>query len=58
MSATACNSCAFFENTASTSGLCRANPPASQHESETQAIWPVVKSDDWCGKFAKTFAAE
>jgi hypothetical protein len=58
MSATACNSCAFFQNTADKAGLCRANPPASQQDSDTRAQWPVVNSDDWCGKFATTFAAE
>ncbi|KGJ10290.1 hypothetical protein EQ718_18305 (plasmid) [Paracoccus versutus] len=65
MTKTACNACAFYEdhvaNSASTlsdSGLCRANPPVNQRDADTRGYWPVVKSNDWCGQFATTFAAE
>ncbi len=62
MTKTACNACAFYEDhvasTLSDSGLCRANPPVNQRDADTRGYWPVVKSNDWCGQFATTFAAE
>ncbi|TCM84531.1 hypothetical protein [Rhodovulum steppense] len=58
MSTTMCASCTFFEdhaaNTASRldgAGLCRFNPPISQPEADSRGLWPVVRSDDWCGHF-------
>ena len=52
MSATACKSCTFFEaKSAATpdAGLCRFNPPSFLTEAEKRGLWPVVKTDDWCG---------
>lgn len=58
MTTAACASCAFFEDHAANSGktlegagLCRFNPPVSQPEADSRGLWPVVKSDDWCGHF-------
>ncbi|NHF73418.1 hypothetical protein [Paracoccus xiamenensis] len=60
MSNSTCASCAFFEDHVanlshklSDGGLCRANPPVSQKDADSQGLWPVVKSDDWCGHHAK-----
>ena len=54
----ACKTCAFYENHAannnaelSDAGLCRFNPPVTQPQPDTRGLWPVVKSDDWCGHF-------
>lgn len=65
MSHAACNSCAFFEDHAANSatelsdaGLCRANPPVNQRDADSRGFWPVVRNNDWCGKFSTTFAAE
>lgn len=64
MSAT-CKACAFYEdhkaNTVAKiddAGLCRVNPPVNQNEPNSRGLWPVVSSNDWCGKFATVFAAE
>ncbi|SDF19420.1 hypothetical protein SAMN04488105_11472 [Salipiger thiooxidans] len=53
-----CATCAFFEdhkaNTTAVpddAGLCRFNPPVTQPEANARGLWPVVKSDDWCGHF-------
>lgn len=53
-----CSECAFFEdhkaNTAATlsdAGLCRFNPPVSQPAADARGLWPIVKTDDWCGHF-------
>lgn len=55
---TTCDSCIFFEehvvNAAQNvddAGLCRFNPPVTQPEPDARGLWPVVKSDDWCGQF-------
>ena len=60
-----CSACAFYEDHKANSaaeldngGLCRANPPISQMMPDARGLWPVVKSDDWCGKFATTFVGE
>lgn len=65
MSQAACNACAYYEDHVANSahkladaGLCRANPPVTQKDADTRGFWPVVKSSDWCGKFATAFAAE
>ena len=56
MSTTACKSCSFFETEAKTTeaGLCRFNPPVFLTEEEKRGIWPVVKTDDWCGHHSDT----
>ncbi|WP_341486033.1 hypothetical protein [Thioclava sp. GXIMD4215] len=55
-----CADCAFFEDhktnsetvvAADDAGLCRFNPPVSQPEASSHGLWPVVKTDDWCGHF-------
>ncbi|WP_294929849.1 hypothetical protein [uncultured Paracoccus sp.] len=65
MAHAACNACAFYEDHAANSasqlsdaGLCRANPPVTQKDADSRGFWPVVKNNDWCGKFATAFAAE
>lgn len=65
MAHSACNACAYYEDHAANSdsqlsdaGLCRANPPVTQKDSDSRGLWPVVQSSDWCGKFATQFAAE
>lgn len=65
MSHSSCNACAFYEEHVANSakqladaGLCRANPPVSQIDTDSRGFWPVVASSDWCGKFATAFAAE
>jgi len=65
MSSAACNSCAFYQDYAANSaheladaGLCRANPPVTQKDTDSRGLWPVVKSNDWCGKFSAIFPAE
>ncbi|RDE10662.1 hypothetical protein [Pelagibacterium lacus] len=58
-SATTCNSCVFFEDhvinaaaqTTADAGLCRINPPVTQPDPDARGLWPVVKSNDWCGQF-------
>lgn len=46
-----CNSCVFFEDrTEATLGTCRANPPVPATEEKAAAVWPAVKTDDWCGQ--------
>lgn len=60
MSATACKSCSFFETkavAASEAGLCRLNPPVFLTEAEMRGVWPVVKTDDWCGSHSSSSAA-
>ena len=52
----ACNHCAFFGHQDSqatsdaTSGACRYNPPSASTKDKA-AFWPVVNSQDWCGRF-------
>ena len=54
-----CAHCAYFEehqlnNTRRTdddAGLCRFNPPITQPAPDAAGLWPVVKSNDWCGHF-------
>ncbi|WP_339114856.1 hypothetical protein [Thioclava sp. GXIMD2076] len=53
-----CSDCAFFEDhktnaaaAADDAGLCRFNPPVSQPDASAHGLWPVVKTDDWCGHF-------
>ena len=67
MAHAACHECVFYEDHAANSasqlsdaGLCRVNPPITQKDAESRGFWPVVKNDDWCGKFTSTtaFAAE
>lgn len=60
-----CNACVFYEDHVANSpsqlddgGLCRANPPVTQKDDESRGLWPVVKPNDWCGKFTNLFAAE
>ena len=60
-----CSACAFYEDHVANStiqlsdaGLCRVNPPVTQKDADSRGFWPVVKSNDWCGKFANIFAAE
>lgn len=56
MPSTACKSCSFFETkvvAAADAGLCRFNPPSFLTEDEKRGIWPVVKTDDWCGHHSK-----
>ncbi|BAQ67735.1 hypothetical protein NHU_00566 [Rhodovulum sulfidophilum] len=60
MSAQACSSCTFFQDhalnsgkSAEAAGLCRYNPPVTQPEADSRGLWPVVKTDDWCGHFAE-----
>jgi hypothetical protein len=52
----ACKSCTFFDSSSNNGdakvengGLCRYNPPVSQPEASGRGLWPVVRSDDWCG---------
>ena len=54
----ACQSCRFFDDhktngaqAAGDQGLCRYNPPVSQPDPQSQGLWPVVASKDWCGHF-------
>ncbi|NIY77912.1 MAG: hypothetical protein HWE33_04540 [Rhodobacteraceae bacterium] len=59
MSDTACKTCAFFEIKAAETdakGECRFNPPTFLTEAEHKGMWPVVKSDDWCGQFEQDAA--
>lgn len=58
MAQSTCSDCAFFEdhksNTSSDlndAGLCRFNPPVTQPSADSRGLWPVVKTDDWCGHF-------
>lgn len=53
-----CAECTFFEEHAANTdaelneaGLCRFNPPVTQPTADSRGLWPVVKSDDWCGHF-------
>nr|WP_314258832.1 hypothetical protein [uncultured Devosia sp.] len=51
--ASTCNSCVFFEDHSDASaGVCRAHPPvpSSVESNKPAAIWPLVKTDDWCGQ--------
>ncbi len=54
-----CSACAYFENhnsveslASSKIGLCRLNPPFIMETMAPVAQWPLVKSDDWCGKYS------
>ena len=57
----ACNSCTFFEHEHSkvtsdkNAGACRINPPSAS-DSDKMAVWPMVKSSDWCGSFETKYA--
>jgi hypothetical protein len=60
MTTCACGNCQFFDTQSKAAkkaereaGLCRYNPPLPQAEDET-AVWPLVRSKDWCGHFAAT----
>ncbi len=52
----ACTKCKFFDDHLDRpkpdQGLCRFNPPVSQPSPESQGLWPVVSSSDWCGHFS------
>lgn len=63
MSDHACSTCAFYEDHVANTkadlpdaGLCRFNPPVSQPSADARGLWPVVKSDDWCGHFEENAA--
>ncbi len=54
-----CKSCTYFEQTdaigkvtTGKAGLCRYNPPLIMETMTPVAQWPVVRVEDWCGKFA------
>lgn len=51
-SANTCTSCVFFEDhTDATAGVCRAHPPVPSAAAEKPAaVWPTVRTDDWCGQ--------
>ncbi|WBU53385.1 hypothetical protein [Paracoccus sp. SCSIO 75233] len=58
MANSSCSDCAFFEDHKANSevnlddaGLCRFNPPVTQPTADKRGLWPVVKSNDWCGHF-------
>ena len=52
----ACNHCAYFRQydgqatSEATSGACRVNPPSASTQ-DKMAVWPIVNSKDWCGRF-------
>ena len=62
MTTCACGNCQFFDTKTKAaaslpkdgSGLCRYNPPLPSAKAETEGVWPVVASKDWCGHFAAT----
>ena len=63
MSGASCQHCRFYDDhklnggVANTdAGLCRYNPPVSQPDAQSQGLWPVVTSQDWCGHFTSDMA--
>lgn len=54
-----CRDCKYWKasNNNFVYGECRSNPPTvmyvNERASEINASWPVVRRDDWCGKFAR-----
>lgn len=57
MNTTSCTDCVFFDNSTKShavkadAGLCRFNPPAPKTTDESQSMWPMVTSEDWCGHY-------
>ena len=51
----ACGKCQFFLPTKKADrGECRAIPPHARQSVGTakdHAVWPIVRSDQWCGAF-------
>lgn len=55
-----CETCAFFrpERSQGFTGRCRARPPVpvfmpeSDGKPKVRSMWPIVRSDDWCGEHA------
>ena len=52
----ACKDCLWCEKRGA-EGTCRINPPKMYGEAGAEisdgawAAWPIVRQDDWCGKF-------
>lgn len=47
-----CSVCRYFMAKTKTIGQCRAEPPTVTNASG-KAIWPTVRSIDWCGCFKR-----
>ena len=52
-----CSLCNFFDENATNNqienpkvGICRYDSPKVTSD-QSRATWPVVKQEDWCGKF-------
>lgn len=62
-----CHKCMWFDpmNGGSVTGICRLVPPTviptqmnnpddrEQRTTKPFTTWPIVRRDDWCGKYAK-----